>query len=717
MLLSIAWISYSSYELWINNDNTVSPHYVFCEEDGTILLINKFEETKEAQYFDAIKGNPLAGSLNNLDNLNDFGSLKIYVSGQRPIIIFEKYAKWKKKEVKKISDAFKINNLTIHNEGPYLMVSQNLSPCKEKIQTDFLLDADKKASANLWVKKDSIWKRTDVYNLNKGLFEYRSSAPKTTFGNPVKDIPIFSSVIPNSITTYNFRERFYAAQQDSIFKNGAMSEWVDKGFVAIDFEGNHILVSDYRSQQKPSLILIEKSKNEDSVQVFDDMHSFTGFQLTHDFPSKHKGRFYVLEIEEKVVLVESKKIARKFIVNYQLANTLALSPERKDQFFGGLPSHVNLRKISKDQKSSSTWKNQLLFEVNTMPPNEQFMSEDKTTWSASVQHQTNRLIPITDHLRQGISVLNVSSNGAYELLGPNGNSIWHGKTEGPVIGKIKVIDVFDNNKHQFLFRTKKRIYLIDLNGNDVGGFPYVSNTDFTSEISQFIWNGTKRFLIGNEKGEITMINSAGQELNIVQVGTKSIIATPYALNIKGNLRAWAANEEQQQFLAYLETPAKAEMVNKTSTDYLVKHNGSVQTYFAKEDNIYKQILESNGKSFKDAVLIDQGSIVEMNDKHITIADQNKFKVYNHNNNITYSIQLPFNEVGVFNYHDKVKTSVVLDYLKNKIHAYDNLGNSIKGFPKEGRNTVISSYDAQSKTLYIYTVISKSIICYKIKIEG
>jgi hypothetical protein len=306
------------------------------------------------------------------------------------------------------------------------MISQNYTLCEKFLPKGFLLEGDKKASANFWVNKGDQWKRTDVYNLSKGFFEYRSSEPHITFGEAVKDIPVFSSVIPLSSSSYLFKERFYAAANDSIFKKNAMNQWVDRGFVTIDYEGHHILVSDYRSQQKPSLILIEQSKYEDSVIVLEDMHSFTGFQLTHDFPAQKNERFYVIEIEDKVLLVQSKNIARKILVDYQLGKTLALSPERQEQFFGGLPSHVNMRDISMEKKASLTWKDKLLFEVNTQPPNEQLMAIDKTTWSASVKHETFRLVPITDHLRQGTSMLSYSKNGKYELLSPNGKSLWQG---------------------------------------------------------------------------------------------------------------------------------------------------------------------------------------------------------------------------------------------------------------------------------------------------
>ncbi|RYM36038.1 hypothetical protein ERX46_03315 [Brumimicrobium glaciale] len=713
VLGAVLWIGYSSYELWLNTDNSINPEQVFCDEDASILLINKYSETKDANYFTAVKANPLALSLNHLDSLN-YLNAKVYVSGNRPIVIFEKDSKWKKEEVDLIKSHFKLNNLDFKNEGGHLMISQNYVPCNHKEPIQFLIEGDKKASANFWVKEETQWKRTDVYNLNKGFFEYRSSDPRSIYGEAIQDIPMFASVIPYTSSSYLFKERFYAAATDSVFKNSPMNLWVDNGFVSLDYEGQHIIVSDYRSQQKPSLILIEQSKSEDSVIVVEDMHSFTGFQLTADFPAKKNSRIYVIEIEDKVLFVDSKSTARKILVDYQLGKTLALSPERLEQFFGGLPSNVNLRDISTDKKASLTWKDKLLFEVNTKPPNEQLSVQDKTTWSASVDHEPFNLAPITDHLRKGTSVLSYSSSGKYELISPNGNSIWKGDLKTPIKGKVQVIDVFDNNKHQFLIITNKQIHLLDLNGNTVGGFPYQSEYALTSNISDFVWNGTKRFLIGNEKGEIIMLNSAGQELNIIQLGKEAIVSTPYGLNIRGNLRVWAINSEFQQILGYLETPAKASLIGNTSAQYSIKHNGKIISYFEKDGKVYSQLLKSSGTN-DNVKMLDDGKLFSVNADHIVIAQNNSFKVLNHNHDIIFSKQLPFNEIGSFNYIEEKSICTVLDYLQNKIHAYQKTGEELEGYPKEGRNQSFSAYNKYDKTLYTYTIISKSIICFKTKL--
>lgn len=713
VLTAVAWILFSSYELWMNKDNTSNPNYVFCDLDQSILVINNIEETKAANFLEAMTQNPLVNALDHL-TFDSYQNIKVYISGSRPIIIFEKENNWNNENINEIKSYFKEVGVQFKVFANHLMVFQNYTACETPLNEGFFLTADKKASANLWVHEETQWKRTDIYNLSKGLFEYRSSEPNAIYGAAVKDIDLFSSVIPVSSTSYKFTERFYAQINDSIFKKGPMDQWVDRGFVEIDYAGSPVIISDYRSQQVPSLILIEQSKTEESVKIKGDIHSFMGFQLTHDFPSNKEGRFYSFEIEDKIFFTEDEDIARKIQVDYQLGKTLALSPERKDQFFSGLPSHVNTRTISSESKSSLTWKDHLLFEVNTLPPNEQFAIKvsEKDTWSKTPRHEAYKMVPIIDHLRKGISILSYGKGGKYELIGPNGQALWSGTLDAPIEGEVQVIDLFENDKHQFLFHTKNQVYLIDLNGHKFGSFPYKSDEDLTSGISQFEWGGTKRFLVGNEKGEVIMLKNDGNELNIIQVGKEPIISTPYALNVKGNLRVWTLNNEMQGFLGYLERPAKASLLNKIEQKSSIKYKGNVLSYFEKEGKVYVLEFDSKTERNKEPKMIDEGKLFSINDDQFIISDKNSFKVFNHDLTIIYTKQLPFNEVGDFQYHPEKKVCVVLDYLQNKIHAYDKNGDEVSGFPKEGRNNVVSYYNKDDKTLYTYTILAQSIVCYK-----
>lgn len=711
VIAAILWTLFSVYDLFLQGENAFSPEKVFCERDGAILQINRKAETESVDYLKVVEKNPFKNAITSFD-IKPYAQLKIYMSAERPIVILEKESTWKEKQIEVVKTYFNESGTKFEKEQNMLLISKEFESCSSENNLTFFIEGDKKASANFWSLDNNQWKRTDVYALEKGFYEYRSSSPNSTYGKAVNDIVSFSSVLPSNISSYDFKERFYAYNTDTVFASNIMSDWVDVGFVSATYQGEQILVTDYRSKQQPSLILIEKSTVEDSVRLMDDINSFSGFQFTSDFPSKKNGRFYAIELEDKVVFTEKESTARQVLVDYQLGKTLALHQTRKEQFFGGLPTRVNRRSIDQDEKESLTWKKDLLFEVSTKPPKERIQEVEKSTWSYGLDFQLKMILPIHDHLRNGTSIFVYDSQGNYKLIGPNGKLIWKGKLSAPIQGTPIVIDVFENDKHQVLCRTENSIHLIDLNGNSVGGFPYKSENKVTTDISEFVWNGTKRFLFGNEKGEITVLNSSGQELNIIQVGRHPIAHTPYALNISGNLRCWVSNNENQQFLGYLETPAAATTLEKSKVDFAIKTNGIVKTIFEKDGTIYFETTNN-----QTAQLLAEGSIIRLTQKYTFVKKNNSLNIYNVKNDLVKSIVLPFNEIAsVDNFEIKDKHyTVVMDYLQNKINLYDENNEIMKDFPKEGREKAFSYYDGEQNILSIYTIISKSIVCYKIKL--
>ena len=711
--VSLGWLGYASYDLFIDNSNQLTPEHVFCKEEQAVILVNRISESEDV--LSIARDNVYAPVVPMLDSLSlKIPDLRIFLSASTNKILFKKDTDWSRKEAENITQFFKQNNVHHQRSKNNLLISDAVfkSPdCRIDSTFHFFQDADKKASANYWEKSDDGWNRTDIYNLDKGYFEYRSADPNTTYGKPIRDVPYFASVIPENIDQYIFRERFYASAHDTIFSQ-TMASWVDKGFVDITYKGERVLFSDYRSKQEPSLILIEKSTHEDSIKMHDNLHSFTGFQLTNDFPASDSSRIYVGQLEDKVFFTENRRIAQQILVDYQLGRTIATQKKVQKAFFGGLPAEVNYRSISPREKKSNTWKSHLLFQVSTRPPKAQVLNEDNSTWSYSPAFKLDQFTPIPDHLRNGTSLFIYDDQGNYELLGPNSISIWSGSIGNNIQGQVKVVDVFDNDKHQLLFRTENKVHLIDLNGNSVGGFPYKSEHQLTSAISAFVWNGTKRFLVGTKKGEVVMINSSGQELNIIQVSSQPIDQTPFALNIDGNLRTWVIDSEARQFMGYLETPAAAERLGKTSGTHFVKHQSEVVGYYTKNEEVF-----ALGHKDAEANFRGKGKLKSVDDQYAYIQSNNTIKVLNHDGEMVFTIGLPYNEVSHLKAFEanNTLTLIALDYLQNKIHAYDKLQQERDLFPKEGRTTVRAQFDENRELLYLYTEINGNIICYKLKI--
>jgi hypothetical protein len=57
------------------------------------------------------------------------------------------------------------------------------------------------------------------------------------------------------------------------------------------------------------------------------------------------------------------------------------------------------------------------------------------------------------------------------LINNMGRVVWKYPLEAPILGEIAQIDLFKNNKLQYLFNTTHKIHLLDRNANPVANYP------------------------------------------------------------------------------------------------------------------------------------------------------------------------------------------------------------------------------------------------------
>jgi hypothetical protein len=490
-----------------------------------------------------------------------------------------------------------------------------------------------------------------------------------------------------------------------------MSKWVNQGFIYGVFEGEPFLISDNRPQQTPALLLLEASESADETDYISEVKVFQNIQLTADFPKGNT--IYLIEIEDKTIIAEQKEIAEKISLIYNLGETLALNKTKKEQFFQGLPSSSHYRMVNESEKRSKTWKNKIVFEVATLPPGENLIMTETKNWTYNPHFsKVKNIVPIKDHIRGGASIFIIDEKGGYELVSQSGNSIFKGSVEDPIIGKPVVIDIFDNDKKQLLFRTQYKVFVLALNGELLSGFPYVSDHEITTDINPFRWSNTFRCIFGNEKGEIVMLNQKGGELNIIQASSSALTQDVFALNIVGNLRSWFIDENNNTGLAYLETPAKAEVLFKNNTTFHVK-KGSEVFSFLEHDGQVKLISSTNSQARPFA----EGKIINTTDEYLVIKNGNQINFYDFSCTLLSNQTIGFNEVGAahrFIYKGKQYTGVY-DYLENNYYLYDGSGSIIDGFPKESRKFVECYLDTKNSIINIFTIINSNVICYKYKI--
>ena len=98
------------------------------------------------------------------------------------------------------------------------------------------------------------------------------------------------------------------------------------------------------------------------------------------------------------------------------------------------------------------------------------------------------------------------------LLDAKGKRIWEKEIDGSILGEIKAIDIYKNNKKQLLFTTQRAVYCFDINGNSVTGFP-IKIKGITQGVQLFDYEKNKNYRIAITKGkELLLYNVKGKHL-------------------------------------------------------------------------------------------------------------------------------------------------------------------------------------------------------------
>lgn len=707
VIAAIGWSVYIGYFLLSNTTDRFAPHAVFSENDGGVLRINNLQEVVSESFKELVPQNIFFEELTNI-NTKAIGRLTFYCSANSNLLLIERKSRWTKSEIEAIRNTITLAGVTIDFDGRHVILTKEHQVHLKTNSAQLFQDADKKATANYWVPSENGWKRTDIYALERGYFEYRSAQKTMKAGKAAADAIEFSNVLPQEIQEYTFYERFYRNESDTNFHNSPLSEWIDKGFVLARIKDELFLVTDYRTSEPPAIVLANYFRKE--IEGSRQIKMYQSMPLLDEFPLENDTLIYLLELEDKVIFTRSLQTAIQIELRYQMGETLALNPQRFNQLFADLPQHSNYRFVSKELKQSITLRNELEFMVNTKPPGEKLIQSTSGNWTNSALPLITGITPISDHLRGGNSVFIYNEQGQYALITSHGQVAWKGSVSGTIKTEPLVVDIFENNKKQLLFHTENKIHLIDLNGSSVGNFPYTSDHSITTDIHPFKWKNTIRFLLGTHKGELIVLNNSGNELNIIQAGNQPLEKAVFALNMGGNLRGWAINTEKEILLTYLETPAKAESKGKSTAIEFQKNAGEIIGLESKNEQTFIHYFNNQPER-----PLGRGNL-QSHGQYIVLKDQNKISVFNTDYSLRWMIQLPFNEIGSIQpiVIQQKNYLFVTDYLKNKIHLLDENGQNISGFPKDGSELISYAFDSTSKTLSIYSSISGSLICYTLQ---
>ncbi|HNX54025.1 MAG TPA: DUF3352 domain-containing protein [Prolixibacteraceae bacterium] len=308
--------------------------------------------------------------------------------------------------------------------------------------------------------------------LAKAFSEFRSSGKtgdeplQTEFSNGKKSINIFH--LPMGNVAENLFGRVFSG--------------INSQFYSI--YGNYLICGDNLPGMKNYLqnLVSEKTLNNDSI-----------YQVSNK-ESQPKPNFYLYAKVPKV---------------FHLKDAL-LKPEISASVGG---SENAIRKFStfcwQFSVSGKMVKNQLSLKYDPA-----IKEEPQAVWQLRLDGKiTQRPVLTLNHKDLANREVVVSDDqGNVSLISKEGLALWTVKVPGEIISDIHQIDLFHNNKFQYMFNTKTQLFCIDRLGNKVGKFPVNLKSTASNgvAIAEYGNNREYRFILAGEDRNIYLYDLFGK---------------------------------------------------------------------------------------------------------------------------------------------------------------------------------------------------------------
>ncbi|MEA3479672.1 MAG: DUF3352 domain-containing protein [Bacteroidota bacterium] len=144
--------------------------------------------------------------------------------------------------------------------------------------------------------------------------------------------------------------------------------------------------------------------------------------------------------------------------------------------------------------------------------NPAFIQEDLSIWKvildSDIQGQPHF---VKDHRTNTLKIVVFDKEHQMYLIDHNGKIVWKIPIGEEVISSVYPVDFYKNGKIQYLFNTESNIYLIDLLGRPVAGYPIKLSPKASNGLSVFDYEGRRnyRILLAREDNRIYNLDING----------------------------------------------------------------------------------------------------------------------------------------------------------------------------------------------------------------
>ncbi|MEN8224917.1 MAG: DUF3352 domain-containing protein [Bacteroidota bacterium] len=255
---------------------------------------------------------------------------------------------------------------------------------------------------------------------------------------------------------------------------------------------------------------------------------------------------YYTQLEDYVVFANSAKSLENFINIFLSGKTLEQNENFK-KFTDNVSDRSNLfcylnvrnstellQEVLSDQLSSFIKENRgvvknfeamavqfkalnnMYFTSVYVKHNPAFIQEDLSIWKAYLDAPVHgQPYFVKDHRTNNLKIVAFDTINNMYLIDHDGNIVWKLNLGEKVISDVHTVDYYKNGKIQYLFNTENRIYLIDLLGRDVEGYPVSLRDKATNGLAVFDYDHNRdyRILLALDDNRVYNYNMQGKKVD------------------------------------------------------------------------------------------------------------------------------------------------------------------------------------------------------------
>lgn len=323
------------------------------------------------------------------------------------------------------------------------------------------------------------------------------------------------------------------------------------------------------------------------------------------------------------------------------------------------------------------------------------------------------------------------------LLSKEGERLWYVGLKDEISSPIYQLDLYNNNKLQYLFTAGRNIYLFDRLGRQVNGFPLYCPNDIQT-LAVHDYSNTKQyfFTVSDAYGQVFMFNKYGR----LRAGWQ-----PKRLN--GELAAPVKHIRisGEDFLVAIQKNGIVFVWNKFGNILngfpLTQSEDIVDFYLTAGEQLstsYIRMLTSNGlfisSNFNGKIVADPnplpkspyiGSYQLCRDANgssqflIARTEADQLTLFNSQSDQVFKAEINpkgKNRFQYFYFNSEVQILAVTDQRKGETILYHANGETVEGSPFKSENPVSVQYDPFSKSYYFYKSYGKLLEAIKLDIQ-